>query len=110
MSKPTTTLVPVTLADLNEFGTITLKVEHLDGTVKLFTEDEGNHDRAWADANEYRMANLVQPPIDEPCSEDCSCSNCCQHYEHDHGICLDCGEDRTEDLAADAEYAFEGDR
>jgi len=22
---------------------------------------------------------------------DANCSECCEHVEHDHGICLDCG-------------------
>jgi predicted amidophosphoribosyltransferase len=45
---------------------------------------------------------------------DTHCSECgenlCQHEELDHGVCCDCGEDRTDDLAAKAEYLFEGDR
>ena len=28
----------------------------------------------------------------------------CEHVEHDHGICLDCGEDINDDLIARAEY------
>lgn len=24
------------------------------------------------------------------------CQACCQHFENDHGICLDCGKDLTE--------------
>lgn len=35
---------------------------------------------------------------------------CCPHDEHDHGICLYCGMDITQDLVAKAEYAFEGER
>ena len=38
------------------------------------------------------------------------CTECCQHDEHDHGICLDCGLDRTEHFAGIAESCFEGDR
>lgn len=38
------------------------------------------------------------------------CSECCPHDEHDHGICLNCDKDCTDDLVAQAEYAFEGDR
>lgn len=34
--------------------------------------------------------------------DDEDCQICCPHDEYDHGICLDCGLDRTEDLAADA--------
>jgi hypothetical protein len=48
---------------------------------------------------------------------DFDCLECagCSHDEHDHGICLDCGEDRTDDLAAraydDAKAArFGGDK
>ena len=29
----------------------------------------------------------------------------CPHDEHDHGICLDCGKDITDDLVASAEAA-----
>ena len=29
----------------------------------------------------------------------------CPHDEHDHGICLDCGKDITDDLVAQAENA-----
>ncbi len=34
----------------------------------------------------------------------------CEHWEHDHGHCLDCGEDITDRLVAAAEAAYEGDR
>lgn len=30
---------------------------------------------------------------------DDECQACCPHDEHDHGICLDCGADRYDDLA-----------
>ena len=30
------------------------------------------------------------------------CPDCCEHGDMDEGICLDCGEDRREDLAARA--------
>jgi len=52
------------------------------------------------------MEHLIEH---EPC-DDAGCQECCMHDEHDHGICLDCGMDRTEFLVCDAEYAFEGDR
>lgn len=42
--------------------------------------------------------------------DDPECQECCPHDEHDHGICLDCEKDLTDDLAGAAEYAFEGDR
>ena len=35
---------------------------------------------------------------------------CCEHNEHDHGYCLDCGEDLTNRLAGMAEDTYEGDR
>jgi hypothetical protein len=38
------------------------------------------------------------------------CSACCEHWEHDHGICFDCGKDCTDDLVGRAEAAFEGER
>lgn len=34
----------------------------------------------------------------------------CAHDDHDHGICIDCGLDRTDHFVSAAEYAFEGDR
>ncbi len=34
----------------------------------------------------------------------------CSHDEHDHGICLDCGEDIMDSLMAKAEAYYEGDR
>lgn len=34
----------------------------------------------------------------------------CLHDEHDHGYCLDCGEDITDSLVGTAEASFEGDR
>jgi hypothetical protein len=34
----------------------------------------------------------------------------CPHDENDHGICLDCGEDITQDLVGKAEAFYEGDR
>jgi len=34
----------------------------------------------------------------------------CQHEETDHGICDECGEDISDELAARAEAACEGDR
>lgn len=47
----------------------------------------------------------------EECQDqDDNCQECCPHDEHDHGICLDCGKDRTDDLVGDAEDAYEGDR
>lgn len=46
---------------------------------------------------------------EELCGND-ECQKCCPHDEHDHGICLYCGMDVTQDLVARAEYAFEGDR
>ena len=36
--------------------------------------------------------------------------NECDHPEHDHGICLDCGEDITNDLVSKSEAQSEGDR
>ena len=39
-----------------------------------------------------------------------ACPECCEHDEHDHGICLNCGADRTDWLVGQAESAFEGDR
>ena len=40
-----------------------------------------------------------------------SCQDCCQHYEHDHYICLDCGKDLDPGAFIDAaEYAYGDDR
>lgn len=52
----------------------------------------------------------MKPVAECPCNEDPECQECCPHDEHDHGICLSCGKDRTDDLVCAAEYAFEGDR
>lgn len=38
------------------------------------------------------------------------CQECCPHDEYDHGICLGCGKDCTDDLVSAAEYRYEGDR
>lgn len=38
------------------------------------------------------------------------CQICCEHNEHDHGICLDCDADITDNLVGAAEAAYEGDR
>lgn len=42
--------------------------------------------------------------------EICDCSECCEHVETDHGICLDCGKDCTDALIARAESLYEGER
>ena len=39
-----------------------------------------------------------------------SCQECCEHLEHDHGICNDCEAEVFDRLAARAEEAWEGDR
>ena len=39
-----------------------------------------------------------------------SCQDCCQHEEHDHGICLYCEADITDNLVSKAEAYWEGDR
>lgn len=38
------------------------------------------------------------------------CTECCPHDEHDHGICLDCGLDRTDYFVGKAEDYYEGER
>lgn len=45
----------------------------------------------------------------EPCENE-KCQECCEHNEHDHGVCMDCEKDITDDLVCAAEYAYEGDR
>jgi hypothetical protein len=35
-------------------------------------------------------------------TSDETCQQCCEHNEHDHGICVDCGKDNYEDIAARA--------
>ncbi len=45
----------------------------------------------------------------EPC-DDPTCTECCEHDEHDHGYCLDCGADVMDRIIMRAECAFEGDR
>lgn len=34
----------------------------------------------------------------------------CIHWEHDHGVCMECGEDITDSLVGKAEDAYEGER
>lgn len=43
------------------------------------------------------MTECSNPECDET-----TCQECCPHDEHDHGICLDCGLDQSEDMAAAA--------
>lgn len=38
------------------------------------------------------------------------CPDCCEHFEHDHGYCLDCGEDCLDVLVGRAESYYEIDR
>lgn len=38
------------------------------------------------------------------------CPACCEHSEHDHGFCLECGLDRSDSLVEAAEQACEGER
>lgn len=38
------------------------------------------------------------------------CEACCEHEEHDHGVCNECEADISGELAGKAESAFEGDR
>ena len=60
---------------------------------KVSGEESGPDCRACGDTAEDEKGN--------PCQE------CCSHDEHDHGICLDCGLDRSDDLAAQAEFQAE---
>lgn len=41
----------------------------------------------------------------EPC-DDVKCQECCQHDEHDQGICMDCELDITDILANSAYDAY----
>jgi hypothetical protein len=41
---------------------------------------------------------------------DDKCQDCCSHDEHDHGVCLDCEKDCTDELVGVAEAHYEGDR
>jgi hypothetical protein len=41
---------------------------------------------------------------------DDKCQECCPHDEHDHGHCLGCDKDITDDLVGAAESYFEGER
>lgn len=43
---------------------------------------------------------------EEFCGDD-KCQKCCAHDEYDHGICLYCGLDITEELVAKAEFLYE---
>lgn len=37
------------------------------------------------------------------------CNECCEHEELDHGVCMDCGDDQTEELMAKAYDRMKGD-
>lgn len=41
---------------------------------------------------------------------DDKCQECCPHDEYDHGMCLVCDKDCTDDLVGAAEAYYEGDR
>ena len=57
------------------------------------------------------VSPLVKPVNCEECNDqDDTCQECCPHDEHDHGICMDCGKDRTDVFVGAAEAHFEGDR
>jgi hypothetical protein len=52
-----------------------------------------------------RAKEALDVHIAEGCPDDgLACSNCCDHYEHDHGICYDCGEDITQTLVSQADF------
>lgn len=55
---------------------------------------------------------LIYTPVScmECFDHDEKCQECCPHDEHDHGHCLDCGKDCTDDLVGVAEAFAEGDR
>ena len=54
--------------------------------------------------------NKKEPNCLECNDENDSCQECCPHDETDHGECLDCGKDISDDLCNRAHEYFEGDR
>lgn len=52
------------------------------------------------DAGEIAVTYTREDGSERECREPCTA--CCPHDEHDHGICLDCGKDNYEDMAARA--------
>lgn len=93
---------------------------HEDGTGQPLScpkcdNDTWTNDSARAAEESAMLAQFKAGALTPKCdgSEDCgdyTCQECCPHGEHDHGICLDCGKDRLDELVCAAEYAFEGDR
>ena len=61
-----------------------------------------------------RLLNIRHPNALPECDNvECdgeTCQECCPHDEFDHGICLACDKDCTDDLAGRAESYYEGDR
>lgn len=65
----------------------------------------------WQAEREALNSHVDRSRAEGECPDDgVTCESCCQCSEFDHGICLDCGADRTDDLVAAAEAACEGDR
>lgn len=74
--------------------------------------------RCQACSDAFDLANREHKAAEEAariaahvCDEsDDVCEECCEHEEHDHGYCMDCGADRMDALVGAAEDAWEGDR
>lgn len=57
-----------------------------------------------------REPKMIEQHPDGPC-DDTECQLCCEHSDgFDHGICLDCGKDCTEELINRAADYWEGER
>lgn len=53
-------------------------------------------------------SHVARGKQDGECPDDgVVCSTCCEHEEHDHGVCNDCGEDISDELTCQAEMAHE---
>lgn len=56
------------------------------------------------------MVDYTKLVCSECNNENDECQECCPHDEFDHGHCLCCGKDCTDNLVGAAEAYFEGDR
>lgn len=80
-------------------------LDALDPYLRLADDYSGQHE----ETVEYFNRVLQLAADDEPAKE-IEEEDECQHDEHDHGYCLDCGADIMDSLVADAESRYEGDR
>jgi hypothetical protein len=83
-----------TLPATAHFGTGVKRCEPCAETYRaiLRAKRKEKDDAATCDVCDAKTGNYMQA----------YCSDCCEHGEFDHGICMDCGLDCTEEMAAAA--------